>query len=354
MIFIRSFKAILHKSLLAGACLFMLLPLAAHVAAQTVNDDDETIKVKSDLVLLNVGVADPKGRPVIDLAQNDFVVYEDGVRQTIQSFEPTEAPFSLVLLLDMSGSTLNFRTSLKQAATRFIDALGPDDRIAVVTFHAPKKKGHTEDKIETLAPFTTDRRKVYQAINLAEGAGETNFYKALRYSFKELDKEGKRRKAVVVLTDGVDTELDREDRIQTASATTNADAIAAIKPEASPVLNSVLNMADQLGVTIYPMALPSGDPKNFEPLSPPQAAKYAAARARLEVLANRTGGQLHDVYHLEDMGRIYAQVAAEMRTLYTIAYQSSAKQHDGKWRAINIAVNRPDLVARTRPGYYAK
>ena len=353
MTFIQSLSSTLNKILLVGASLLILFSLPALASAQTV-DDDETIKIKSDLVLLNIGVADPKGRPVLDLSQNDFVVYEDGVRQTIQSFEPTEAPFSLVLLLDMSGSTLNFRTTLKQAATRFIDALGPDDRIAVVTFHAPKKKGHTEDKIETLAPFTTDRRKVYQAISLAEGAGETNFYKALQYALKELDKEGKRRKAVVVLTDGVDTELDRADRIQTASATTNADAIAAVKPEASPVLNSVLNLADRLGVTIYPMALPSGDPKNFEPLSPPQAAKYAAARARLEVLANRTGGQLHDVYHLEDMGRIYAQVAAEMRTLYTIAYQSSGNKRDGKWRAINVAVNRPDTVARTRPGYYAK
>ena len=318
-------------------------------------DDDETIRVKSDLVLLNVGVADQRGRPVLDLAQSDFVVYEDGVRQTILNFAPTETPFSLVLLLDMSGSTLNFRTSLKQAAARFIDALGPEDRVAVVTFHAAKKKDRTEDKIETLAPFTTDRRKIVQAINLAEGAGETNLYKALSYSLRELAKEGdRRRKAVVVLTDGIDTELDRQDRTLTSNAATNEEAIAALKPEASPVLNSLLNAADRQGVTIYPMALPSGDPKKFEPLTPPQAAKYVAARARLEVLANRTGGQLHDVYRLEDMGRIYAQVAAEMRTLYSIAYQSAGNKHDGNWRAITIAVNRPDAVARTRPGYYAK
>src|SRR5919206_4420932 len=153
MTFIHSLKAILSKPLLAGACFCLLLTLAARASAQTVNDDDETIRIKSDLVLLNVGVADPQGRPVLDLSRNDFVVYEDGVRQTIQSFEPTEAPFSLVLLLDMSGSTLNFRTSLKQAALRFLDALGPEDRVAVVTFHGAKKQGK-EDKIETLAPFT--------------------------------------------------------------------------------------------------------------------------------------------------------------------------------------------------------
>ncbi|HYX42493.1 MAG TPA: VWA domain-containing protein, partial [Pyrinomonadaceae bacterium] len=291
MLFIRLLNSALRHALLVGVSLFILFSLCALASAQTVSDD-ETIKVTSDLVQLNVGVADPKGRPVIDLSRNDFVVYEDGVRQTIQQFEPTQSPFSLVLLLDMSGSTLNFRTTLKQAATRFIDALGPEDRVSVVTFHVAQKKGHREDKIEMLAPFTTDRRKIFQAISLAEGAGETNFYKALQYSLKELDKEGKRRKAIVVLTDGIDTELDRQDRILTANATTNEAAIAAVNPEASPALNSVLNAADRQGVTIFPMALPSGDPQIFEPLSPPQAAKYAAARARLEALANRTGGQL--------------------------------------------------------------
>jgi VWFA-related protein len=344
----------MRQLLLACAGLLILCAGGAGLRAQTA-DDEEVYRVKSDLVLLNVGVADPKGRPLIDLTKNDFVVYEDGVRQTILNFEPTETPFSLVLLLDMSGSTLNFRTSLKQAATRFIDAIGPEDRVAVVTFHAAKKKGQTEDKIETLAPFTTDRRKMVEAINLAEGAGETNLYKALNYSLRELSKEGdKRRKAVVVLTDGIDTELDRQDRTLTSSAQTNEAAIAALKPEASPALNNVLNAADRQGITIYPMALPSGDPKIFEPLSPPQAAKYVAARARLEVLANRTGGQLHNIYRLEDMGRIYAQVAAEMRTLYSLAYQSASPKRDGNWRAITIEVARPDAIARTRPGYYAK
>jgi VWFA-related protein len=353
MFHLRAFKFRRSSLVRACACLLLLFSLSAGARAQTVGDE-ETVTVKSDLVLLNVGVADVKGRPVLDLGRSDFVVFEDGVRQTIQSFEPSQAPFSLVLLLDMSGSTLNFRTSLKQAAIRFLDALGPDDRVALVTFYAPQKKGQTQDKIETLTQFTTDRRKVAQGINLAEGAGGTNLYKALQYSLRELAKEGKRRKAVVVLTDGIDTDLDRQDRVLTANADTTAEAIAALKPEASPTLNAVLNAADQQGVTIYPMALPSGDPKKFEPLTPPQAAKYAAARARLEVLANRTGGQLHNVYRLEDMGRIYAQIAAEMRTLYSLTYQSTGAKRDGTWRAISIQVTRPELVARTRPGYYAR
>src|SRR5690606_26849904 len=97
--------------------------------------DEDVVRIGVNLVQLNVGVTDRRGHPVTDLSPEEFVVYEDGVPQRIVSFEPTTTPFSLVLLLDVSGSTLNFRTTLKQAALRFIDALAPDDRVAVVAFN---------------------------------------------------------------------------------------------------------------------------------------------------------------------------------------------------------------------------
>ncbi len=94
--------------------------------------------------------------------------------------------------------------------------------------------------------------------------------------------------------------------------------------------------------------------REAQPL-PQQVAIYTAARARLQSLADRTGGRLHVINRLEDLGRLYAEVAAEMRTLYSIAYQSSnARPRDGSWRAINIEVTRAELIARARPGYYAR
>ncbi|MGH9902236.1 MAG: VWA domain-containing protein [Pyrinomonadaceae bacterium] len=311
------------------------------------DQDEDTITVEANLVRLNVGVADRRGRAVTDLSRSDFVVFEDGVRQNITSFEPTHAPFSLVLLLDLSGSTLSFRTTLKQSALRFLDALAPDDRVAVVAF---------SDKVRTLADFTTDRRKTAFAITeLASGRGTSNLYGGLKHSLEQLADEGRRRKAVVVLTDGVDTELRRQDGSASAGAHTDLEAIASVKPEASGTLRSVLDMADRQGVTIYPLALPSGDPKRFPSITPQQAAIYAAARARIQTLADRTGGRLHEINRLEDMGRLYAEVAADMRTLYSIAYQPpAARPRDGSWRAINIEVTRADLLARTRPGYYAR
>ena len=328
------------------ACaLVALLCLGTAARAQT-QDDDIVVTTSTNLVLLNVGVADQKGRAITNLSQSDFNVFEDGVKQSVVSFEPSTAPFSLVLLLDMSGSTRNFRQTLKQSAIRFLDALSPEDRVEVVIF---------SNQVKTLQAFTSDRRKAAFAIEQADGRGDTNLYKALRHSLADLSKEGKRRKAIVVLTDGLDTEERKLDGSATAEARTGDEAVATVKPDQSAALRSVLDLADRLGVTVYPLALPSADPKNLLPLTPQQSAIYSAARTRMQTLADRTGGRLHEIRRLEDMGRLYAEVAAEMRTLYSLAYQSSnAPARDGKWRAITVEVTRADAIARSRPGYFAR
>ncbi|HEV2705711.1 MAG TPA: VWA domain-containing protein [Pyrinomonadaceae bacterium] len=313
--------------------------------AQT-QDDDELVRVNTNLIQLNVGVADTKGNVVLNLSRNDFTVYEDGVRQEIVSFEPAQSPFSLVLLLDASGSTLSFRPTLKQSALRFIDALSPEDRVAVVVFN---------DKVKLLQDFTTDRRKIAYAIQDVDGHGGTDFYDALKFALQQLGREGKRRKAIITLTDGVDTQMRKQDATAAAQAQTDEEAIASVKPEQSASLRAALDLADRQGVTVYPLALPSGDPRRFASITPQQAAIYHSARTRMQALANRTGGRLHEINRLEDMGRLYAEVAADMRTLYTIAYQSpGTRPRDGSWRAITIEVARPELLARTRPGYYAR
>jgi Ca-activated chloride channel homolog len=341
-----TFSTIFRDNLRPLACaLVALLCLSAGARAQA-QDEPEVVTTSTNLVVLNVGVADRKGQAVTDLTRGDFAVYEDGVRQSVVSFEPASAPFSLVLLLDMSGSTINFRPTLKQSALRFIDALGPEDRVQVVAFN---------DNVQTLQHFTSDRRKIAFAINESKGKGNTSLYKALRYSLEELSKEGKRRKAVVVLTDGLDTDERSLDGQTSAQAATGDEAVAAVKPDQSAALRAVLDAADRQGVTIYPLALPSADPKKMLPLTPQQSAIYASARARMQTLADRTGGRLHEIRRLEDMGRLYAEVAAEMRTLYSLAYQSTgARARDGKWRAISIEVTRADVIARSRPGYYAR
>ncbi|HJP94386.1 MAG TPA: VWA domain-containing protein [Pyrinomonadaceae bacterium] len=321
-----------------------VLALFAVVQANA-QDPDEIIRTETSLVQLNIGVVDKQGRAVTSLTKDDFVVYEDGVKQSIQHFEPVDAPFSLVLLLDMSGSTVNFRQQLKLASQRFLDALAPEDRVAVVQFNA---------QVKSLTGFSVDRKKTAYAIEIAQGAGETHFYDALKYALKELEKEGKRRKAIVVLTDGLDTRLRNADRAVLSKAQTNEEALAAIQPDSNADLNSVLAAADRQGVTIYPLALPSGDPSRLPLPTPNIIGIYAAARARLQSLADRTGGHLNEINRLEHMAQLYREVAANLRTLYTVAYQAPGDRPRGKWHEIKVEVANSDLTARTKPGYYAR
>ncbi|MFN2578940.1 MAG: VWA domain-containing protein [Pyrinomonadaceae bacterium] len=314
-----------------------------------VRAQDDVVTTDTSLVQLSVGVVDKQGHSITDLSAKDFVVFEDGVRRPILHFEPTDAPFSLVMLLDTSGSTVNFRQQIHQAALRFLDALRPDDRVAIVDFNGKGAK--------LQLPFSTDRRRIAYTIGitLETGKGETPLYDALRLSVKELAREApRRRKAIVVLTDGLDTQARNGDRAIVGKALT-ADVGSAIKADTNSQVVSVLNDADRQGVTIFPLALPSGDPKRLPLPDPAITAMYTAARARLELLANRTGGRLHEIRRLDDLSKLYAQVAADLRTLYTVVYQPpNPSSHDGKWREIRVEVGRGDLVASTKPGYYAR
>jgi len=325
--------------------LFLTLFVLAAALTAAAQDVDDVVRTETSLVQLNIGVVDKQGRPITSLTRNDFVVYEDGVKQSIQHFEPVDAPFSLVLMLDMSGSTVNFRQQLKLASQRFLDALAPEDRVAVVQFNA---------KVKLLAGFSTDRLKSAYAIEVAEGAGETHFYEALKFALKELEKEGKRRKAIVVLTDGLDTSLRNADRSTLTQARTNEEALATIDPHSSPDVKSVLASADRQGVTIFPLALPSGDPKRLPIQTPNIVGIYAAARARLQSLADRTGGRLNEIDRLQYMAQLYREVAANLRTLYTVAYQPPGDRVRGKWHEIKVEVVPTELTVRTKPGYYAR
>jgi len=309
---------------------------------------EDVITTETSLVQLNVGVVDRQGRAITSLSQSDFAVYEDGVKRPIQHFEPTETPFSLVMLLDTSGSTINLRQQIEQAALRFLDALGQSDRVSVVQFNG---KG-----VKSELGFSTDRSRIAYAIRFTlegRGRGETPLYDALSFSLKELAREGSRRKAIVVLTDGLDTEARNADRSVIAKAS-DAELASSLNPN-NPQVNAVLTAADRQGATIFPLALPSGDPRHLPLPDASIVAMYTAARARLQLLADRTGGQLNEVNRLDELAKIYPLIAAELRTLYTIAYQpANPGVRDGKWRAIKVEVSRNDLIARTKPGYYAR
>lgn len=318
--------------------------LLLFAAVSGFGQDDDPIRIDSAVVQLNVGVVDARGRPITNLNRSDFILYEDGLKQEITRFVAAPAPFSLVMILDMSGSTLGFRQVIRQSAGRFVDALAPDDRLAVVEF---------SDKINLLNDFTSNRRTIAHSIQVANGRGKTQLYKALDYALEKLSKEQNRRKAIIVLTDGVDSTVRENDRELIADVDDSA-VPTTIRPETSAILNSVLSKSDAQGVTIYPLALPTGDPAKLADPTPRQIAMFKAARTRLKIVAERTGGTLNTINRLEEMGKLYALVAADLRTLYTIEYQPTNENRDGKWREIRIETSDPDLISRTRQGYFAR
>ena len=305
---------------------------------------DDTVRVESSIVRVNVGVVDDRGRPITTLDRSNFTIFEDGVKQDISRFDLTSAPFSVVMLLDMSGSTVSFRQNIQLSAARFLDALAPDDRVAVIEFYT---------KVNVLNEFTTNRATAAHSISVANGTGGTNLYKALEVALQKLSREGSRRKAIVVLTDGVDTAMQDDDR-RKLEGLDDARIPTAIIPEANDTLTKVLNRADAQGVTIYPLALPTGDPARLADPTPRQFAMFRAARTRLQLVADRTGGTLNSINRLDQMATLYAQVAADLRSLYTIEYQPANDKRDGKWRTIKVQMNRPDLISRSRQGYFAR
>lgn len=312
--------------------------------AVSAQDEDDVVTVDSSIVRLNIGVVDGRGRPITKLTRENFTIYEDGVKQEIARFEPTVAPFSVVMLLDMSGSTIPFRENIQLSALRFIDALAPDDRVAIIEF---------SDKINLLNDFTSDRKTISNSIRVAGGRGKTQLYKALDFALDKLIREKNRRKAIIVLTDGVDTNIQNADR-DLLEKLNDEQIPGAINPEKSPIFNNTLNRSDRHGVTIYPLALPTNDPAKLIDPTPAQIALFSAARERLQIMANRTGGTLNKINRLEEMGRLYAAVAADLRTLYTIEYEPKNSNRDGKWREIRLEVSNPQFISRTRPGYFAK
>jgi len=322
----------------------LILAVLAAFSIPAIGQIDDPINVETSVVRLNVGVADRQGRPITDLERSVFTVYEDGVKQQIVGFEPSTAPFSVVLMLDMSGSTLPFRQVLKQAANRFVYALGPDDRVAVVEFY---------DRVNLRNDFTTNGKVILHSIDASNGRGKTRLYDAIDFALDKLAREKGRRKAIIVLSDGVDSLAQSADRDQLADMPDNK-VPNGIQPDNYGPMADVLRKSDKLGVSIYPLALPTGDPAKLADPTPRQIEMFRAARERFAFIAQRTGATIRTINRLEDMGRLYAEVAADLRTLYTIDYQPANYKRDGKWHSIKVEVTNPELISRTRTGYFAR
>ena len=326
------------------------------VSFPAATDHRYRVRVNVDWIYLNVSVREHSTRRSIPhLRKADFLVYEDGVRQTIEKFESTEAPFNLLLLLDVSGSTGKFIDLIKQASIEFTREIKPNDRIAVATFNS---------YVLLIQQFTNDRRKVAGAISRLRSGGGTAFYDALRTSIRDYMEGIEGRKAIVVFTDGVDNQLTGDD--STGSRTTFHELYRDVQEIDSMIYTIFLDTEEDLrwirpgkrrGGTLGDILgdiMKGGTP----PYSPYHRGRdrfaYEEARRQLRMIADQTGGRMYSPQRISDLLPVYREIAHDLRVQYTLGYNSTNGFRDGRWREVKVQLRqRKDAVVRTRKGYYA-
>jgi VWFA-related protein len=293
--------------------------------------EDEVVRVESDLVTENVSVVDrASGRGLVGLSAGDFRVFEDGVEQHIEHFESAEAPFDLLLLLDLSGSTARVTDTIRAAARRFVAATRAQDRVAIVTFAGEQS---------VVSPPTSDRAALNAAIDrIAPPKGDTKLYDSLDFAMGYMTRNADpaRRRAVILMSDGLDSTLP------------NVTGVGSTLPYNE--LRSRVQEFDGIVYTVWT----STEYEAFSPLDI-QPETFDLAHDRLEELAGAGGGAFYEVEKLEDLAGAYERVVADLGTVYSLSYRPTNKQRDGSWRAIRVTLPRhSNAVARGRRGYFAK
>ncbi len=358
----RRGRMLFHKKLpllSAGLVLAALLCFStgqglAQKKKQEKAGDSQTIRVNVEMVSLPVVVSTHEGRRITDLNKDNFKIFEDGVPQTIAGFAATDEPVSVALVLDTSGSTENELARIQNAAIDFVNQLHPDDEVAVLSF--------AED-VTLQGDFTIDRNKNEYAIKKTRPGGCTVEYEAVWLALEEVLKPVQERKALVLFTDGVDTcsrKVSMNETLELAKETYATIYVVYYNTEGDmyqrrPTVGGY-PMPGGLPpvVSPYPGGYPGGYPGRYPPVYGPgsTSGEYAAGRSYLNKLAEYSGGLLFD--GMQDLSVAFEQVAKELASQYSIGYYSTNTKHDGKFRKVEVKVDKPGLVARTKKGYFAK
>lgn len=319
---------------LGGLLAAILLLLSAYGSpllsqAQT-QEPAEILRIDSDLVNLNVSVFNrTASNSATALQQKDFSILDNGVPQEITFFAASNAPFDLVLLLDLSGSIGDKLDLIRKTSKRFVDAARPDDRIAIFTFAA---------EIRKVSGFTADHLVLKRSIDEIERPiGGTNFWDALRFVLEHVVNQSRaeqRRSAIIVMTDGVDNAL--PDVYGEGSRATTFEQL--------------LEAGRRSDTIILPIYLETERDKGARG-TPPSA--FAIAREQLATLAEEGGNPLYRARKVKDLDGVYEQVIRDLGTVYSIGYRPSNRGREGLWHNVNVRViGHTDLALRAKRGYY--
>ncbi len=387
--------------ILAVVLLIVLLPESLTTAqekqdkAQQKEDQEPTIKIGTTIVVVPVIVTDRFGRFVTGLSRNNFAVREDGAEQEIEQFSSIEAPFSVALLIDTSRSTLNKLGAIRKAALEFVKQLQPRDRVMIVTF---------DERVNFISDFSNNEGELKNAIKKVKTNYLTSLYDAVYLTITEKMNKVQGRKAIVVLTDGVDTASKRatfESVLDLVAASdivsyaiqyeTRNDGAPIMKPiflpngsssfvskfneasfnwqepqqnpnperekkeEPQPLINIPLPNTSVLGSGASQTT--GTKPSTRVNSQAPQTLRdrYLIASDFLRALAAQSGALYMRAESIESTSYAFLRIATELRNQYTLAYTPGNEMRDGRFRSIsvNVNANRDDIIVRSRIGYRA-
>lgn len=284
-------------------------------------DKEGTIKLDTDLVLLDVSVVDITNNPVFDLKKEDFAVFEDKIQQTIEAVSREEVPLSFGMVIDTSGSMRSKLQIVSDSALDLVKQMRQDDEAFLAQFKAEP---------ELVQDFTSDRRELEDAIGELFTSGGTSLLDAIIATADYAQEKGKRRrKALIVITDGLEKN----------SSVKEKEVMDALKE-------------DEVQVYLVGFIDEEDSEKSYFGKSPAKKAKDLLTR-----LADDSGGRAFFPRDVSEMPAIAAQIAKELRTQYVVSYYPTNDKRDGTFRSLKVNVSprgNRKLIARTRQGYYAR
>jgi Ca-activated chloride channel homolog len=342
-------------------------------------DEGDVVRVETQLVSVPAVVTNSAGRPVAGLRAESFMLFENGEEQRITNFATTEAPFEIALLLDTSGSTRADVALIRQAASAFVDALRPGDRVAIIGFNSARQGQTLAARVEVLSKLTDDRKLLRTAIENLGSSNGTPFYDALARIADEVFREPPRdelrgRRAIVALTDGVDSTSDSDFQAARMKLVRSGVACYFIQVNTEDFVEDRLlkDCQDDGRLTLSSKQLqryrqvfiPRAKPEDFVDFCQMGSFErmqisrdlYNLARREMNELAQASGGKNFNADSLQDARAAFARVATEIGTQYSLGYYPTNKARDGKFRAIRVEVRglQDKAQVRARQGYFAQ
>ncbi|MBA3440603.1 MAG: VWA domain-containing protein [Pyrinomonadaceae bacterium] len=302
-------------------------------------EDEAVVRVETEEVVLPVSVRNAAGRPVPGLVAEDFLIYDNGIRHEVLSFNQRRVAANIVLLLDASGSVFSQMRFIRSAAKNFASNLGKEDRVCVMQF---------ADRVELLQDWigASEAEKIGHALDWKYHPGErTTFHDGLYLAAEDQLRKVEGRRIIILLTDGIDTAEHKHASFNDALGAVRRVEASVYVVSLTASLRAVVE--GQMGGRLSRL-LAGGYARH---LVTQYLGTINAAEKLLEQIAETTGGRIFLPIEKEDLLPAYTAIAEELRTQYIVTYKPKVRAQAGEWRALRVLVVPGGYQVATRTGY---